>query len=199
MGVVYATIKERITTVEGDIELVCNNPTDVIEISFDDEWEGKTGFVARFAWANKYIEVPFTGNRVQVPEIVNTTYVFFGVYADNIASTPTKVNCKKSILCLGDSVRQPPANPFYDDFAERLENVEQAIKEGGGGSGLTEIPIASADRLGGIKVGANLLIDENGVLSVDTANVAQQDNTRPITSAAVHTELGNIEALLANI
>lgn len=39
----------------------------------------------------------------------------------------------------------------------------------------------------------------NGVLNVNTANAAQQDNTLPITSAAVHTEIGNIAALLAAI
>lgn len=63
-------------------------------------------------------------------------------------------------------------------------------------SGSGQIPIASANKLGGIKVGANLLIDGDGVLSVDTADIAEQDNTRPITSAAVHTVVGNIDALL---
>ena len=38
---------------------------------------------------------------------------------------------------------------------------------------------------------------ENGTLGVNTANEAQQDNTRPITSAAVYAQLGGIEALLA--
>lgn len=38
---------------------------------------------------------------------------------------------------------------------------------------------------------------ENNVLSVDTANVVEEDNTKPVTSAAVYTEIGNIEALLA--
>lgn len=41
---------------------------------------------------------------------------------------------------------------------------------GSGGGGLTEIPIASATVLGGVRVGANLRIDENGVLSVDATN-----------------------------
>lgn len=38
---------------------------------------------------------------------------------------------------------------------------------------------------------------ENNMLSVDTANVVEEDNTKPVTSAAVYTEIGNIEALLA--
>ena len=59
------------------------------------------------------------------------------------------------------------------------------------------IPVASSTILGGIKVGENLKIDENGVLSVDTATVVEQDNTKPVTSAAVHVQLGNVEALLS--
>lgn len=40
---------------------------------------------------------------------------------------------------------------------------------------------------------------QDGVLDVNTANVAEQDNTLPITSAAVHTTVGNIELLLSRI
>ncbi len=60
-------------------------------------------------------------------------------------------------------------------------------------------PTASANTLGIVKVGDNLLISNDGKLSVDTANSVEQDNTRPITSAAVHTEVGNINALLETI
>lgn len=67
----------------------------------------------------------------------------------------------------------------------------------GGGTG-TLIP-ATEKSLGGIIVGGNLKITEEGVLSVDTADDAEGDNTRPITSAAVHTQLGNIEVLLGTI
>jgi hypothetical protein len=42
---------------------------------------------------------------------------------------------------------------------EQISNIEVT------GGGISEIPIASATTLGGIKVGANLTIDENGVLS----------------------------------
>lgn len=68
----------------------------------------------------------------------------------------------------------------------------------GGGSGGALIP-ATEKSLGGIIVGENLKITKEGVLSVDTADNAEEDNTRPITSAAVHTQLGNIEVLLGTI
>lgn len=56
---------------------------------------------------------------------------------------------------------------------------------------------ATKDKAGTIKVGDNLKISEDGVLSVDTTDTAQQDNTKPMTSAGVYTLAGNIEVLLA--
>lgn len=40
---------------------------------------------------------------------------------------------------------------------------------------------------------------ENGVLSVNTADAPERDNTLPITSAAVFESVGNINALLETI
>ena len=51
---------------------------------------------------------------------------------------------------------------------------------------------------GGYAIGDGLKV-ENGKLSVDTATAAEQDNTKPITSGAVYTTVGNINALLATI
>ena len=62
-----------------------------------------------------------------------------------------------------------------------------------------ELDPATKETLGGIIVGQDLLITEDGVLSVDKANAVLEDNTKPITAAAVYTEVGNINALLASI
>lgn len=71
------------------------------------------------------------------------------------------------------------------------ENLVAAINEArntGGGSG------------GGYNIGPGLKLDaETNTLSVDTAESVEKDNTKPITSAAVYTEVGNINALLATI
>ena len=48
-------------------------------------------------------------------------------------------------------------------------------------------------------LGSRLEVDENGVLSVDTTDNAEQGNTKPITSAGVNLVVGNINALLAII
>ena len=58
---------------------------------------------------------------------------------------------------------------------------------------------ATRDELGMVIVCDNLNITEDGVLSVDVATSADPDNTKPITSAAVNTLVGNIDALLSSI
>ena len=67
------------------------------------------------------------------------------------------------------------------------------------GSGSGDVPIASETVAGIVRVGENLRISVDGTLSVDTAAAVEQDNTRPITAAAVYTEVGNINALLETI
>ena len=52
----------------------------------------------------------------------------------------------------------------------------------------------------GYNIGSGLKLDaETNTLSVDTADAVEKDNTKPVTSAAVYTEVGNINALLATI
>ena len=64
--------------------------------------------------------------------------------------------------------------------------INEARQSGGGG--------------GGYIIGDGLKLDaESNTLSVDTADKVEKDNTKPVTSAAVHTEGGNINALLATI
>lgn len=63
-------------------------------------------------------------------------------------------------------------------------------KYGGGGGG--------DPGTGGYIIGDGLKL-EGRHLSVDTATTVDEDNTKPITSAAVFTEIGNINALLETI
>ena len=48
-------------------------------------------------------------------------------------------------------------------------------------------------------VDETLKLSEEGVLGVNTATEVEKDNTLPITAAAVHTAVGNIEILLSTI
>ena len=65
--------------------------------------------------------------------------------------------------------------------------------------GGTVLRPATTTSLGGIIVGEDLAVTPTGLLSVVKANAVEQDNTHPITAAAVYTEVGNINALLQTI
>ena len=86
-----------------------------------------------------------------------------------------------------DSVADDPADsvdplPLTLDPAEiQLTLALDAVETGGGGSW---------------GIGAGLKVVD-GKLTVDTADAVEQDNTLPVTSAAVFVQTGNIEALLA--
>lgn len=92
------------------------------------------------------------------------------------------------------------------DYLESIQDpdaiknaVDDYLEQNPPSGGITEIPIATHDTIGGIKIGNNLRISDDGVLSVETADAAEQDNTLPITSAAVYTAVGNIEVRLSTI
>ena len=77
--------------------------------------------------------------------------------------------------------------------------VQTVVSPGPGSSADFVLSPATETTLGGIRVGKNLSITPDGVLSVATTDVVAGDNTNPITSAAVHTQIGNINALLETI
>lgn len=73
-----------------------------------------------------------------------------------------------------------------DEKGNLVAAINEAARSGGGG--------------GGYKIGDGLKLDtKTNTISVDTATAVERDNTKPITSAAVYTEVGNINALLETI
>ena len=44
-----------------------------------------------------------------------------------------------------------------------------------------------------------LIVDDDGILKVNTTDIAERDNTQPITSAGTYVIVGNIEVLLKTI
>ena len=67
-----------------------------------------------------------------------------------------------------------------------------------------DIPVAASKNSGGgggmyFEPGNALELTDDGVLNVKTADKAEEDNTLPITSAAVAESVGNIEILLGTI
>lgn len=109
------------------------------------------------------------------------------------------------------------ANAFFKTYAEAEEAAATAQAPGstetvyyftqilhvteGDQRGLYEIQTdKTLKKVGGIEFETNdTLSYKNGVLSVNTADEVAADNTLPITSAAVHAVVGNIETLLKTI
>lgn len=73
------------------------------------------------------------------------------------------------IMCNGITFSE-----YFDTDADReakLEEISNLNPGGGGGGGSYTLPVASSTTLGGIKVGDNLSIDENGILSGSAGSV----------------------------
>ena len=68
-------------------------------------------------------------------------------------------------------------------------NVISSFASGGGSGGSGEENYIKS-------ISDDFSVDESGKLSLKKATSVEQDNTKPITSAAVYTEIGNINALL---
>lgn len=108
----------------------------------------------------------------------------------------------------GDTPAPEPSE--WEQYVTRMQQALNAAVPPTGNSGqvLTKTqdgnvwayPAGGGAGGGGYVIGAGLRLDPEGnILSVDTADAVEQDNTRPITSAAVFTAVGSIDALLATI
>ena len=73
-----------------------------------------------------------------------------------------------------------------EDKSTIVAAINEAARSGGGG---TKYQIGNG----------LILAAKTNTLAVDTAAAVERDNTKPITSAGVYLEIGNINALLATI
>lgn len=76
------------------------------------------------------------------------------------------------------------------DKTSLVAAINEALRSGGSGG---------SSGSGMLEIDNHTLVNRDGVLAVNTADVLEQDNTLPITSAAVHATVGNIEVLLSTI
>lgn len=97
----------------------------------------------------------------------------------------------------------PGTDPTLPVWAQLDARVSELEKHPGGGADEDEVRRIVQEYLAetgavGFETDETLTL-KDGILSVNTAKAAEADNTLPITSAAVHTQLGNIEVLLKTI
>lgn len=152
---------------------------------------------------NGYVTVKITSDIVPEPGNIAAQLVAFFADGEIVGYAPMITgSAKVSIpdgterlshslaaeIALNTAARHSHANKsVLDKFAESEDGKPTYDGKALGGGGA-----------GGYAIGDGLKM-ENGKLSVDTATSAEQDNTKPITSGAVYTAVGNINALLATI
>lgn len=135
---IKVVVKDKVATAPTDAVIVCGNSDYTIIFQFDDEWDGLEAKTARFKYSayagpKQHIDVPFTGNVVEVPILTDVHKVEVGVYAGNLTTTTgAPIRCLPCIRCgAGEKVEPNP-----DKYDELMELLTKILK--GGGAGLTE-------------------------------------------------------------
>lgn len=183
-----------------------------VEFVFSDDWDGLTK-AAVFSAGRTTVDVlesAWDGNKVVVPhEILADAgpIARVGVYGANADGLilPTVWVTLGKVMPAAEPSGDPGADPTLPIWAQLQNqigdlddlktynkgNLVDAINEASGSGGIGG---------GGYTIGPGLKLDAaTNTLSVDTATAVEKDNTKPVTSAAVYTEVGNINALLATI
>ena len=213
---IHITVRSRVPTITEGEEVISHNSDYVIEFDFDEEWTDNYKTVYFVCEDGSHQPVVINGNACPVP-VLNGEHrrIFVGVQAGSIEKPSvlktTCPCCLKVRDSIADLLGQPTPDPTPDVYQQIMALLED-IKQGevspediqkAVDNYLTENPIsvdiATTEKAGIVAVGKNLSITEDGVLSVDTTDSAEQDNTKPITSAGVNLVVGNINALLAII
>jgi hypothetical protein len=119
-------VKKKVATAPTDAVIVCGNSDYTIVFQFDDEWDGRVAKTARFKYftdaGHKHIDVPFTGDSVEVPVLANTRKVEVGVFAGDLASTTgATFRCEPCIRCGSDAPAAPESN-VYDEIMESINS-----------------------------------------------------------------------------
>lgn len=213
---IHITVRDRVPTITAGEDVISHNSDYVAEFEFDEEWQDKVKTVYFVCEDGSYQAVVMDGNSCGAPMLDGEhRRIFVGVQA-GAAKKPsvlktTRPCCLKVRDSIADLLGQPIPDPTPDVYQQIMALLED-IKQGevspediqkAVDNYLTENPIsvdiATTEKAGIVAVGKNLSITEDGVLSVDTTDSAEQDNTKPITSAGVNLVVGNINALLAII
>ena len=175
-----------------------------------EDWTGRE-IKAMFGRGCTVYEVPVTGGEITAKQQLNLTAGDWRVWlvgnsardGDVIPRITTNVAHIRVAPTGGTEGNPFPATPptveeqlradmvnladlTTEDKSSLVAAINEVRRTGGGGTAYT--------------IGHGLKLDaKTNTLSVDTADKMEQDNTLPITSAAVYVEVGNINALLKTI
>lgn len=183
-----------------------------VEFVFSDDWDGltKTAVFSAGRTTVDVLESAWDGNKVVVPhEILADAgpIARVGVYGANADGMilPTVWVTLGKVMPAAEPSGDPGADPTLPIWAQLQNQIGdlddlKTYNKGNLVDAINEASSSGGSGGGGYTIGSGLKLDAaTNTLSVDTAAAVEKDNTKPITSAAVYTEVGNINALLATI
>ena len=183
-----------------------------VEFVFSDDWSGltKTAVFSAGRTTVDVLESAWDGNKVVVPhEILADAgpIARVGVYGANADGLilPTVWVTLGKVMPAAEPSGDPGADPTLPIWAQLQNQIGdlddlQTYNKGNLVDAINEARSSGGSGGGGYTIGDGLKLDAaTNTLSVDTADAVEKDNTKPVTSAAVYTEVGNINALLATI
>lgn len=183
-----------------------------VEFAFSDDWSGltKTAVFSAGRTTVDVLESAWDGNKVVVPhEILADAgpIARVGVYGANADGLilPTVWVTLGKVMPAAEPSGDPGADPTLPIWAQLQNQIGdlddlKTYNKGNLVDAINEARSSGGSGGGGYTIGEGLKLDAaTNTLSVDTAAAVEKDNTKPVTSAAVYTEVGNINALLATI
>ena len=183
-----------------------------VEFVFSDDWSGltKTAVFSAGRTTVDVLESAWDGNKVVVPhEILADAgpIARVGVYGANADGLilPTVWVTLGKVMPAAEPSGDPGADPTLPIWAQLQNQIGdlddlKTYNKGNLVDAINEARSSGGSGGGGYTIRDGLKLDAaTNTLSVDTAAAVEKDNTKPVTSAAVYTEVGNINALLATI
>lgn len=183
-----------------------------VQFVFSPEWDGltKTAVFSNGKTTVDVLAASWDGDTVLVPHEVLAVpgrHARVGVYGADESGVvlPTVWVSLGKIQPGADpsgDASADPALPVWAQLQKKIGDLDdlKTYNKGNLVAAINEARSSGGSGGGGYTIGDGLKLDAaTNTLSVDTAAAVEKDNTKPVTSAAVYTEVGNINALLATI
>lgn len=183
-----------------------------VQFVFSPEWDGltKTAVFSNGKTTVDVLAANWDGDTVPVPHEVLAVpgrHARVGVYGADESGVvlPTVWVSLGKVQPGADPSGDETADPSLPVWAQLQKQIGdlddlKTYNKGNLVDAINEARSSGGSGGGGYTIGDGLKLDpDTNTLSVDTAAAVEKDNTKPVTSAAVYTEVGNINALLATI
>lgn len=183
-----------------------------VQFVFSPEWDGltKTAVFSNGKTTVDVLAANWDGDTVPVPHEVLAVpgrHARVGVYGADESGVvlPTVWVSLGKVQPGADpsgDASADPSLPIWAQLQKQIGDLDdlKTYNKGNLVDAINEARNSGGSGGGGYTIGDGLKLDAaTNTLSVDTAAAVEKDNTKPVTSAAVYTEVGNINALLATI